>query len=280
MAILHGEERLARLGHVSDVDVVSDIAAFQAVQAAAPYWLEIGLHPIIFWPYDVGGTATVFLATPGAEQGVQLDILYDPDGQGRYGLRSTALLEYVVPGTKFPRLHPSATQTYTARKRQVKGDLDAYRASLSAARPEIERVAQRVLAPRAARELIAHGRIGPRRMSSSRVRRLAVRVAKPVGAWVHLIHNDAGDLHRTATALTERLERILPHITMSELPSRGPWFAWWWGREVAPIRWRPGVFISWSNRPSKGPDVRIEQPADVEDAAQQMVAALRNRALR
>lgn len=68
------------------------------------------------------GTASVFFATETAEEGIQLDLLHDPSGSGRYGFRTTALLEEVQFVDGWPALSHGAGLVYLLRKRLVKGN--------------------------------------------------------------------------------------------------------------------------------------------------------------
>ncbi len=100
-ALLHGADRLSG-GEVSDVDLVVAEDPVSVVQRAAVSWQTRGLVPVVLWPYDIGGTATVFLATPDASEGVQLDLLHDPEGVGKYGVKSGALLASATQAAALP----------------------------------------------------------------------------------------------------------------------------------------------------------------------------------
>ena len=76
-AVLHDYEQLES-DRMSDVDIVVGQDPRTVIRATESMWRERGLLPIILWPYDIGGTATLFLATPDARDGVQLDMLHDP----------------------------------------------------------------------------------------------------------------------------------------------------------------------------------------------------------
>ncbi|CAN5845124.1 hypothetical protein BH23ACT4_BH23ACT4_09790 [soil metagenome] len=276
LAVLHGEDRLARFEPVTDVDLVSGLLPIELVRSTESEWSRMGLHPIIFWPYDVGGTATVFLTTPRANEGVQLDILHDPAGQGQYGLYSGRLLDHLIQGEQFPRLDHWATLAYTARKRLVKGEIQAFRAAWHPDSRQGERAARHVLAEGAVQEMIS-GRFRARPwISTARVARAIRRLARPIGAWAH-IFDDRASSEVMALELERRFSRILPHVHSSQLPQPGPRLPGWWASHVAPVRWRPGVYFSWSARSSVRADIAILRPLDVEDAAQQTVSSLQAR---
>src|SRR5690606_34870843 len=116
-AVIHGEDRLVRHKVASDVDLVVDRPVHDLVGAVGEEWRGVGLYPVVVWPYDVGGTGSVFLFTPDAADGVQLDVLFDPGGAGQYGIRSGALLDRREPGQVFPRVSSEAAAVYLLSKR-------------------------------------------------------------------------------------------------------------------------------------------------------------------
>lgn len=69
MAVLHGEERLAiwRLHQMSVSLPTTPVGDVLAVTTSP--WEEHGLYPMILWPYDVGGTGSIFLANEDATGG-------------------------------------------------------------------------------------------------------------------------------------------------------------------------------------------------------------------
>jgi hypothetical protein len=121
--VLHGESELSRGRARSDVDVAvagnPQSIAWSLAEALAPS----GMVPIMLWPYD-RNSLTVFLADEADGGGVQLDLVCDPSGQGRYGFCTDALIDRAVPGERWPRLHPDDEMLYLVRKRQVKRDTD------------------------------------------------------------------------------------------------------------------------------------------------------------
>lgn len=115
-AILHDEATLAAEGVTSDVDMVVDRSAHEVVRAVAPAWARRGLYPVMVWPYDVGGTGSIFLSTSNAGEGAQLDVLHDPEGRGRYGAMSDLLLDRIEPGRRFPTSRPAEQTAYLLAK--------------------------------------------------------------------------------------------------------------------------------------------------------------------
>ncbi len=273
-AVLHGEDRLSRLEATSDVDLVADLPAYDLMVAAYERWEARGLFPIVFWPYDVGGTGTIFLANRDASEGVQIDVLHDVRGLGQYGFKSGALLGHVVPGDSFPRLDEEATRVYVARKRQLKGQEGSDR-------PEVGDLVRELLTPAAAQELSEDSFSSRRSGWSSRARRLVERAVKPVGAWVHIAGDEATASSRAAEHLAARMSRFLPHVGVGQA-ERLPKMISWWAGSVAPIRWRPGVFISWSASDESSPlgcDIGVRGHTDPDTVAEIVVGELRARLL-
>ena len=115
-AVLHDYEQLES-DQISDVDIVVGQDPRTVIRATERCGAERGLLPIILWPYDIGGTVTLFLATPDARDGVQLDMLHDPDGVGRYGVRSEILLQFVEERPIAPVVDSAARLLYLWQKR-------------------------------------------------------------------------------------------------------------------------------------------------------------------
>lgn len=208
--VLHGESRIAMAMPLSDVDVAVDISPEQLIIAAIPEWAAVDLHPVQVCPYDVGGTS-VFLATSDASDGVQLDLLHDPDGYGRLGVRTSRLVDRAYDGCKWPRLPRREEATYLLAKRLLKGQQQA--------------------AMKLRAELLEAG--GPadilssaRRNFSRRGGRIAKRVIDPVGFWLDTRASTAGPVaERFARFLTNAVVvnadagffQLIPHLLRPEL---------------------------------------------------------------
>ena len=123
LAVLHNYEQL-EFDQISDVDIVVGQDPRAVIRVTERMWRERGLVPIIMWPYDIGGTVTLFLATPDARDGVQLDMLHDPDGVGRYRVRSEILLQFVEERPLAPVVDTAARLLYLWQKRTAKGQTD------------------------------------------------------------------------------------------------------------------------------------------------------------
>src|SRR4051812_29477386 len=86
-AILHDQQALLDGVLASDVDVAVSEPVEMALAALAPWGCARGLYLVCVWPYDVAGLSTFWMTEDGAA-GAQLDLLYDPAGRGKYGLRT------------------------------------------------------------------------------------------------------------------------------------------------------------------------------------------------
>jgi hypothetical protein len=276
-ALLHGGERLAS-GQVSDVDLVVGDDPPAVVRRVAAPWAARGLVPVVLWPYDIGGTATVFLATPDATEGVQLDLLFDPDGVGKYGIRSSALLASADPTTGLPMVSATAGLIYLWQKRVAKADpaqLDELtRVARTADSRELVAVSEIVTGSAAAAHQLLAGqpvlRIRHRKHPLRQGIRATRRVAKPVGFWTHAAEAD------TAIELARRCARFLVCSGTAPTPSpiRQPA---WWIASIQPVRLRPGVFLSHGPLPRwPAPDL-VLSASSADEAARQLTAAMNAR---
>lgn len=278
-AVLHGFERLAD-DEVSDVDVVVDRPPSQVTRETFSQWQQAGLQPIVEWPYDIGGTATVFLVTTDATEGVQLDMLFDPMGVGKYRIRSSALLTnteersgaFVVsePGGLIYEWHKRLEKKQAAALPSLK-----VRATKLDSKELLSCSCSSTGSPSTAYQLM--GRRPPRkplfRRPHLRLRtlRLINRLRTPVGFWVHV--SEAA----VAAELENRLKRILITVTTAAAPGRlvAPL---WWISNVAFVRIRPGLFISYGRAHTSWPkpDLVVYE-SDIAKAASQVVLGMSKR---
>lgn len=273
-ALLHGRDKLRADESFSDVDVVVRDPPATVVGDAIEPWKRLGLRPIVLWQYAVGGSSTVFLVTDDAGGGVQLDMLHDPHGAGGYRVRSGALLDRAKPGDRYPEVDDAARLIYLWQKRRGKGQPDRLAGVLEEAR----RTSREVLAV-AAMELtgsddivgVAHDGDQVTALGMGRslgdLRRLAARVANPIGCWVH-----APDRH-LAEELERRLGRVLVVVDSGRVPSVGL-VPWWYAQRVSPVVFRPGAFFSWGGDAPALPRPHVMVEGEPDEAATQMVGVL------
>lgn len=276
-AFLHGVERLLS-GDVSDLDLVAPAPARTVLTVVAPYWLRLGLHPVLFWPYDVGDTATIFLSNADATDGVQLDLLHDPRGAGKYGIRTQSLLTDVTNDTGMPEISPSASLVYQWTKRVAKGQLDRLPDLRDRAKGiETSRITEASLkltgSESTALELLGQrepGKASKRPVPGlAEVRRRWRRVLRPIGFWGHIEQRDV------AEEATRRFGRFLVHAECDEAP--GKWTPVWYARRVWPVVIRPSIFIS-AGRPSHIPSpFELVKVGDPNRACSQLVGAMQRR---
>lgn len=274
--VLHGAEKLEE-GGISDVDVAVATDPREVIRVSREAWASLGLHPILLWPYDIGGTLTVFLTTGDARDGVQLDMMFDRSGVGKYGVRSDALLQSAVDGP-IPTLEEPARLIYLWRKRSVKGQLDA----LPTLRSQASEVPRDALI--SASELMtgstepARGLMGesddrsaPRRHPLSRARRITNRLRSPIGYWAHL-----GE-PALAVELAGRLRGFLVTVETGAVPSPTGQ-PWWYLRHVWPVTLRPGVYLSHGPAPTWCPSPSLLGTGeDTEEIAARLVASMSSR---
>lgn len=256
-AFLHAEEALARGTKPTDLDLVVDREATVVVARSAQAFASRGLYPVMVWVQDVGGGACVFYASEDARQGVQLDLLFDRQGLGKYGLRSQAALDTAAQGVRWDRLHPTAELLYLVNKRHWKADRPRLEVLLDRMRalPVGERrtMVRHVFAGHAAtlleRLVDASDPLSVRRPLTSRqwmaeLGRWVGRVRHPTGYWVDC----SGDEARAAAAeLVRRFGRLLPYAFAAPRPLSGRLGPAWWLRHVVPLRYRAGLIVSWSS---------------------------------
>jgi hypothetical protein len=279
-AVLHGYEQL-ETDRISDVDVVVGQDPRTVIRETEAYWREAGLVPIIIWPYDIGATVAVFLTTRDARDGVQLDMLYDPDGIGRYGVRSESLLRFVEERPLAPVVDQAARLLYLWQKRTAKHQidrLDSLRREAIGIGPDLLESMSREITgfDSAARGLIGSQVVArPRRRPAAvaRLTRLGHRLRRPTGAWVHVPLDEIGG------ELVRRLSRHLVIVRSASLPPPASQ-PFWYFAAVAPVRYRPGIFISvgQEHRFVVRPDVQI-RGSHPDQAAMELVEALRKRTM-
>jgi hypothetical protein len=82
-----------------------------------------GLSLVMTWEYDLGALTSFWMSKDGSD-GVQLDLLEDPHGRGRYGFRTERAFRFADTTEWPPRLSGPAMLVYLLSKRIAKGDFD------------------------------------------------------------------------------------------------------------------------------------------------------------
>jgi len=269
-AVTHRESEVAIGEVVSDVDLLVDREPHSALAAM----FEAGPPPlrlVVIWPYDLRSVTTFWLTDDG-RSGVQLDFVGDPDGLGRYGFKTDAFLERASAGARWRRLHSSDELAYLARKRAVKGQSSGINASgvLGDAGPDRT---EELVANQTARRALSQ--------SVLRTHRYATRLRSPIGHWVELVGGSEASV--LAGALSSRFRSTLVTAEAYERPT-GRSAQWpWWLKHIAPIRWRPGIVVSWCRNELAAPhaDVRVRPDGrDADEYAAAIVNAMSESAMR
>lgn len=286
-AVLHGETEIASGRATSDLDLVVATNPIFALERASALLHRAGLSPILAWDYDVAGTVTVFLATSNASEGVQLDLMHDPDGRGRYGARSGLMLASSMRGTRWPTVTPLHQLGYQIRKRHVKRDPARLETLLSEARSmthDTFRPAVRdAFSTRAAESitaLVAGQRMGSKAPYPHGFRyrdsaRKLTRIIRPAGFWAEI----AGESTAIAAhAVAARFSRLLPRVATSERPRKNAAMQLnWLVSEVAPVRWRAGLFVSSASDPGiPRSDVTLDD-GSTDELCSSVVSAMRSK---
>ncbi|MFZ0012861.1 MAG: hypothetical protein WAL25_01980 [Acidimicrobiia bacterium] len=278
-AVLHGADKLLS-GGISDVDTVVGETPQSILRKARGPWEHHGLYPVVTWPYDIGGTETVFLVDRSVAEGVQLDLLFDPRGLGKYGVRSAPLLA-TSGGQSIPLISETAGLIYLWRKRTVKGNQDALDELRFAARDvdedELRSSSEAITgSTRTASEL--KGETEPAKPGGShrsvRARRLLDRVLHPIGLWAHVGQRPL------AEDLARRLDRVLVIGRAGAVPA-GPLELWWYASRIRPTTSRPGVFVSYGRVPRwcPRPDLVVADKTP-DEATSALVAYMNSRVYR
>ena len=263
-ALLHGLERI-EAGSISDLDIAVIEADPERLQTLRQSLLLRDLLPVIVWPYDTGAV-TLLLATAALADGVQLDLLAAPEGEGKYGIRTKVALACAVE-TEFGRsLAPLDTWLYLLRKRVLKNQWSAVD-ELLRHRP----AGDEVLIVRINELFVgAHARVVRSALDGSRPRpvhaplkletaRLLRRGRWPAGLFVRV------DTFESAHALIGRFEQFVPHTALWPAPSTPALKRLGGALRLSVLRWRAAVVVGWGSRPAIA-DVVLEPPqsADVD----------------
>lgn len=237
---LHDDGSLRGHAEVSDVDLAAAPGtAADVVASLDRAATSAGLVIAGVWPYDVRGAAFL-LCPPDLRFVLPIDLLVDADGRGRYGLRTGPLTAAAVPasgGWLVPT--PLDRSLYLVAKRLSKGRVADAEAEIGGLADIGQAMARTVElfggSMRAAVQDALRGRGDPsaaRRLRPERwageLRRGVRRMARPVGAWVHVrgsapaIPEAARHLVRPTTAARAVLERRRPGAVLTAGPGPQP----------------------------------------------------------
>jgi hypothetical protein len=105
----------------SDVDVVAAGDPLDVVHRLRRDMTTSRAAPLVLWNYDANSW-TSFWFTPDLRGGVQLDVLGDPRGHGKYGLRTDVALRRRERGERYFVLDEVSACVYQLSKRTRKRD--------------------------------------------------------------------------------------------------------------------------------------------------------------
>ncbi len=293
-AVLHEESRIAAGEMQNDLDLVVDVDPRCFLATSLPVLTSLGLHPVVVNEYDIGGTLGVWLATTDAAEGVQIDIMHDPEGIGKFGISGRRLLERAKIGVRWPTVSDDDELVYLLRKRHYKshfgakygGDEAGLAAVVAAARDRgyaVDEAMTHTLttsAHRVARDLVERypAEVAYRHTPAYRAKSLSRylrRLVRPTGFWVELLGSDAA---ATAGRLAVRFARFLPVARAVARPA-GVLEQTQFISSVAAMRWRPHLVVSSALAPRiPRADLRLDAAThDVDGVAVATVAAMRER---
>lgn len=273
-AVLHGEDQVAAGSIMSDLDLVAADPPKELAARLRGVFDELGVGVIARFPYDVGAE-TFFLADAHGERSLQLDVMCDPRGLGRLGIRTEVALENVRAGCRWPVLSEIDSIVYLLRKRHMKRDRPRLIEQIACARSIGARVvtsrAREVCSQPASGDieaLLIGGTATPafhyHRASLPRASRLASRLLHPVGHWVHIQGQEAD---AAASAVAARLGCVLPSVRLLPQPPRATRLPGLLATAIHRDRWRPHLLVSFGPAPARMADRTVDAGAGVDDIA-------------
>jgi hypothetical protein len=120
--VLHNGSDIAKGEPISDVDTIVRCEPWHAIRKLIDREASHGLSLVMTWEYDFGALTSFWMSADGSD-GVQLDLLRDPHGRGRYGFLTERAFRYANRSEWPPRLAQSAMLEYLLSKRIAKGDI-------------------------------------------------------------------------------------------------------------------------------------------------------------
>lgn len=230
-AVLHNEAVAAEGASESDIDVVLDESVAAVIPRLVARLARENIKVLVIWNYDVGAWTT-FWTRDSFIGGLQLDLWHDPQGLGRYGVRTDRLLASSASGNKYRRLAESAELAYLLQKRLLKSNWSELSRLLLKWRSDPQRI-EGYWAPRAqldpgqiesAIEAHAPSRLlRPRRLATpAQARRVARRVLHRTGVLIEVPKTQASAVSVEAEALGDFLS-LKPQC----VDDVSGWRIWW-----------------------------------------------------
>lgn len=240
MAVLHREAAVVEHLVHSDVDICVGSDPLDVAAAVMPSLRANGVVAILVFNYDRGSYSLFFSDLQGSG-GAQVDLIHDPRGVSRYGVRTDALLAAAVPGIRWPRLDSLDEALYTLRKRQVKGDATgearAREAIGALGAKDVRARADEIFGAQAASDMasVLAGRRAPARSTVTLWRSRALRpsrILRRCGHWAHVV-GEPVPATATANALVRQMNRLISTRLASARPA-----------PVLKHLWRPNLLVT------------------------------------
>jgi hypothetical protein len=121
--VLHNACDIALGRPISDIDTIVRCKPWQVIEKLLNEESKHGLSLVMTWEYDFGALTSFWMSRDGSN-GVQLDLLEDSQGRGRYGFRTEQAFGFADTSEWPPRLSRPAMLVYLLSKRIAKGDRD------------------------------------------------------------------------------------------------------------------------------------------------------------
>ncbi len=210
------------------------------------------------------------------------------------GLMTPWILQQRDLSGRWPSANPMHELLYLIRKRDRKGDATAIRSLVELARRDHPRDRLRVEAFKIFRGPVArrvcalldgatsHPRDRRAAAPTARMTRWGQRLKHPVGFWAECETGAGADVDVRVVAQT--FGRFMPYSRAGRRPPGTVAPLPWYTRDVAPVRWRPGVFTSWTpvetERTILQPDLVIGPGASQQEIQCRIVAAMEARVMK
>jgi hypothetical protein len=264
-AVLHRESDAAAGLIESDIDVALGSPPLEVLPALMAALSPMGAGLALIWPYDVN-SLTTFWFSRDCRSGVQLDLMCDPLGRGKYGLKTDAALRHIGRGERWMRLKPEVEQAYLVSKRWAKADSVRLDEMINRANGRLSvHQTEEVLAARAVR--VVSGAYAGRRPSRGghfwrNLRgllslRTVSRLAHPVGVLVRLRGEAKLEVARELSAMLGRV------VVASDVSTGRSHLA----RVRRSIRlWRPHILVCIDDVGTLPDiDITVKYPVDLDE---------------
>lgn len=255
LAVLHREADAAKGEVSSDIDLIADVPGPELMASCRPAIQALGLSLVSIWQYDYRSTTLVF-ATSTATEGVQIDVVCDASGRGKYGLRTNRLLDRVVSGQRWHTLGPADAARYLL----VKGSVKRQDNRIRAAEAELKGIPATESFPGAFRELGPVHSLARWVMTLGRYTR---RLTDPPGFWVHIEQEGLQD------EVYRRFARFMPYAHKSNLTP-----ATWARAHIA--RLRAGIYVTQGGR-AHFADMVLKSGLTADEATRLIVSKMSQR---